>query len=331
MIFFNKDLSLLCPMRSGGRSQSSYYWPGGKVFYTYDSSLSPSDTLECRIAMNAIMTNTSVTFEPKKTNTSNYVIFKSSSDTRSNVGMIGGSQFIEINTSWATYGNIMHEILHTLGVFHEQSRIDRDNYIVVYPQNIQDNFESQFQKYSSAIGADYGNLDFDSIMMYSSYAFSKNGLPTMTKINGTTFSSQRLALSNGDKDGIAAIYGPPFHRLESRYTIIEETINGSTDKLVTYNTDSLVFYADKACSTRAALQYPREVRVKSTQRTAGSSGKYNYTYSYWTVTIPAGTTSYCLSQWIDTEWYENSNPYDIDVTTNEIVNYLAPHVYLGEN
>jgi hypothetical protein len=34
---------------------------------------------------------------------------------------------------------------------------------------------------------------------------------------------------------------------------------------------------------------------------------------------------------IDTEWYEDSNPYDIDVTINEIVNYLAPHVYWGEN
>ena len=55
------------------------------------------------------------------------------------------------------------------------------------------------------------------------------------------------------------------------------------------------------------------------------------TYSYWTVTIPAGTISYCLSQWIDTEWYENSNPYDIDITTNEIVNYLAPHVYWASN
>lgn len=328
MVFREKDLSLLCPMRSGGRTQSSYYWPGGKVYYTYFPTLSSQDTMKCRTAMNTIMANTSITFEPKKTNTSNYVVFIPSSYTQSNVGMIGGSQYIELDTSWVTYGNIMHEILHSLGFFHEHCRLDRDNYIVVYPQNIEHDYESQFQKYPSTIGIDFGNLDFDSIMMYSSWAFSKNGLATMKKTNGTTFDYQRDSLSSGDKDGIAAIYGPPYHRLESRYTILEELVYGTTDKLIVSNTDSLVFYADKACTIRAALQYPREIRVKTTRKTANwNNWNYNYTYSYWTVTIPAGTSSYCLSQWIDTEWYEYSNPYNIDITTNEIVNYLAPRVY----
>lgn len=332
MVFKEKDLSFLCPLRSGGRSQSSYYWPGGKVYYSYDPSLSALDTLKCRAAMNILMANTSVTFEPKKTNSSNYVIFVSSSATQSNVGMIGGGQYIELDTSWVTYGNIMHEILHSLGFFHEHCRLDRDNYIVVYPQNIEYGYESQFQKYPSTIGLDFGSLDFDSIMMYSSWAFSKNGLATMRKTDGTTFYHQRDSLSSGDKEGIAAIYGPPYHRLESRYTIIEESVYGTTDKLITANTDSLVFYADKACTIRAALLYPREIRVKTTQKTANwNNWNYNYSYSYWTVTIPAGTSSYCLSQWIDTEWYEYSNPYNIDITTNEIVNYLVPRVYWGSN
>ena len=35
-------------------------------------------------------------------------------------------------------------------------------------------------------------------MMYPSYAFSKNGLPTITRLNGSTFNAQRSGLSAGD-------------------------------------------------------------------------------------------------------------------------------------
>ena len=43
-------------------------------------------------------------------------------------------------------------------------------------------------------------------MHYDSYAFSANGQPTITKKDGTTFSSQRSSLSPGDLTGIATLY-----------------------------------------------------------------------------------------------------------------------------
>lgn len=326
MVFKDRDLSFLCPSRSDGIMQSSYYWPGGIVYYSYHHSLLPSDTLKCRLAMNDIMANASVTFKPKTSITPNYVVFVPSSNTQSYVGMIGGAQQIEIDTSWVIKGNIIHEILHSLGFLHEHCRSDRDDYIVVYPENILSEDYHNFQKYQMPFAADIGNFDFSSIMMYSSMAFSSNGLPTMRKIDGTTFGSQRESLSDGDKAGIAAIYGPPFHRLESRYSILDEVVGGSTDKLITSNTDSLVFYSDKACTMRAALQYPREIKIKSTHKTA-NGGRYYESISYSTVIIPAGTISFFLGQWVDTEWYEYSNPYIIDITTHDIVNYAAPHIF----
>ncbi len=43
-------------------------------------------------------------------------------------------------------------------------------------------------------------------MMYGSYAFSKNGSPTITKKDGMTFNAQRNNLSEGDILHIREIY-----------------------------------------------------------------------------------------------------------------------------
>ena len=39
-------------------------------------------------------------------------------------------------SSSCSVGNMMHELLHTLGLFHEQSRTDRDQYVTINTQNI---------------------------------------------------------------------------------------------------------------------------------------------------------------------------------------------------
>lgn len=33
-------------------------------------------------------------------------------------------------------GKAMHEILHALGIFHEQSRADRDDHVFMNPENV---------------------------------------------------------------------------------------------------------------------------------------------------------------------------------------------------
>ena len=51
--------------------------------------------------------------------------------------MIGGGQTVSLQAWGCMYtGTAIHEIMHALGFYHEHTRTDRDNYIKVHWENI---------------------------------------------------------------------------------------------------------------------------------------------------------------------------------------------------
>lgn len=130
-----------------------------------------------------------------------------------NVGMVGNDMGNLITpqdiglADWADKGTVIHEIGHTVGLLHEHSRLDRDEYITVNLENVESGKEYNFNMIEAQF--ETSHFDFNSIMLYSSYAFSKNGLPTITKSDGSTYEAQREILSEGDKNVINMIYLTP--------------------------------------------------------------------------------------------------------------------------
>ena len=186
-------------------ARTSDRWPNNTVYYAIDSNL--SNQTRVIDAIKYWEANSNLRFVLRTTQ-SNYVNFVSGSGCSSYVGMIGGKQNLTLSSGCST-GNTIHEIGHAVGLWHEQSRVDRDTYITINYQNIQSGREHNFATYKSQ-GMDgvelTSTLDFGSIMMYGSYSFSNNGLPTMVKKDGTTFNVQRSALSAGDKAGVNLMY-----------------------------------------------------------------------------------------------------------------------------
>lgn len=67
--------------------------------------------------------------------------------------------------------------------YHQQSATDRDQYIIIYRDNIKKGHEKNFDKYGADIVTSFGyGYDFDSVMHYSATAFGKlvNGKPLVT-------------------------------------------------------------------------------------------------------------------------------------------------------
>lgn len=217
--------------KSVGRTSGR--WPDNTVYYAIDGNL--SDKQRVHDAIKHWESNTNLKFVARS-GQSNYVYFTPGSGCSSYVGMVGGKQNITLSSSCST-GNTIHEIGHAIGLWHEQSRVDRENYLSIKYDNIQSGREHNFSTYEHQ-GMDgdemTSSLDFQSIMMYGSYSFSKNGSPTIVKKNGSTFNVQRSGLSSDDKVGVNNMY--PYSSGSSATSITEEvyvngeyyTINGTT-------------------------------------------------------------------------------------------------------
>lgn len=189
--------------KSVGRTK--YFWPDNIVYYEVDPSLPNQQRVSD--AINHWESTTAVKFV-QRSSESNYVYFTPGGGCSSYVGMVGGRQPITLADACST-GNTIHEIGHAIGLWHEQSRADRDQTITVHFDNVLSGREHNFYTYEEAgwDGADYtAGLDLGSIMMYSPYSFSATGQPTITRKDGSLYSVQRSQLSNGDIEGVNVMY-----------------------------------------------------------------------------------------------------------------------------
>lgn len=196
------DESRLLSTRNFGVYPTAYnLW--AMVRFTYDSNLTYTQKAYVKAALLDLQSKTNVRFynstgQSQHDNVYNidypYVnfIYKFGDTSSSRVGRVGGKQDIELadfaftHASYGDYSVIEHEICHALGMFHEQQRPDRDNYVTINWDNLTSKGRSNFTK----ITTNYmyrGAYDFNSIMGYSSKTTSTSivndiSIPMYTKI-----------------------------------------------------------------------------------------------------------------------------------------------------
>jgi hypothetical protein len=190
-----------------GITGSQFRWPNCQVPYEIDPNLPNQQRVTDAIAH--WESNTTFRF-PLRTPANagqypNYVRFTDAGGCWSMVGMQGGGEQTISLGAGCSMGNAIHEIGHAIGLWHEQSREDRDLFVTINWQNIQSGMAAQFNQHITD-GDDLGTYDYGSIMHYPRTAFSSNGQDTITPTDPNAQIGQRNGLSAGDIGAVRSMY-----------------------------------------------------------------------------------------------------------------------------
>jgi hypothetical protein len=189
-----------------------YRWPDGVVPYEIDAAIPDAQRHAILDAIAHWEANTVIRM-PERTaaNASQYADYvrfvpvPPEDHCWSSVGRQRGRQLIGLAPRCAA-GPIIHEIGQALGLWHEQSREDRDDFVTILWNNIDADNRHNFEQHISD-GDDVGAYDYGSIMHYRGEAFSRNGQPTIVPTDPQARIGQRGGLSAGDMATVEIIYG----------------------------------------------------------------------------------------------------------------------------
>nr|AGM32350.1 zinc metalloproteinase [Coptotermes formosanus] len=211
---FEGDIALSDEELRNGLINPASRWPNRVVPFLIDDVFNDEQRAQILLAVDEYHKKTSIRLREynPQTDTDYVHITGEDSGCWSYVGRLGGRQQLNLALSTPPYGcfplgTIIHELLHALGFYHQQSATERDDYVTILWENIEEGKEHNFDKYDANLITNFGvSYDYGSIMHYGPYAFSKNGLKTIEPKDPNAEIGQNAGFSDKDLQKLEKMY-----------------------------------------------------------------------------------------------------------------------------
>ncbi|XP_035790869.1 seminal metalloprotease 1-like isoform X2 [Anopheles albimanus] len=215
MVLNDEQLDFIRGKRNGMLNPNRR-WPNGIVsYYINEEDFTPEQVAHIELGVRLLESQSCLRFRRVKPGeVEGYINVRGTgSGCSAIVGYSGKSQSLNLQPSPVgqgcfRIGTVVHEFLHALGFYHQQSASDRDEFVQIIYDNITPGRENNFNIYTSADVTDFGvRYDYGSVMHYSATSFSKNGLPTIIPKDPNAVIGQRLGMSERDISKLNHMYG----------------------------------------------------------------------------------------------------------------------------
>ena len=198
--------------RGGIVGHPSLRWPDNTLSYEFDSSVTGDEKQMVQDTLAGLQAKLGGCITFQEASSGNRVLVQRPAEGCSaDVGHLGkDTQSLKLGGSVGRAGcyrtgTIEHEFLHALGVWHQQSRSDRDQYVKVIVENIEDGKKGNFNRYTPSL-INHFNLpyDFESVMHYGGHFFGKKNANGRQKQTIQTLDPSKQSLI-GQREGVSEL------------------------------------------------------------------------------------------------------------------------------